>query len=153
MFQMAACACPGGGNCPKRPVLRVLGSRMGVDWQRRCPEPVNVLQGVPGRGLGAAAPKRVPTTGPASVREIDNGEGEWQLVGAWQWLGQAFLSELSGQKAVRASDTLGQPPQFTLKPMSHLDLYEIHTAPLRELINGALSAEQIIELARLRDLL
>jgi|SRR5258706_3464167 len=120
MFQMAACACPGGGNCPKRPVLRVLGSRMGVDWQRRCPEPVNVLQGVPGRGLGAAAPKRVPTTGPASVREIDNGEGEWQLVGAWQWLGQALLSELSGQKVVRISDSLGQHLPIIFELVDHI---------------------------------
>ena len=108
---------------------------------------------MPGRGLGAAAPKRVPTTGPASVREIDNGEGEWQLVGAWQWLGQALLSELSGQKVVRASDSLGQQRQFTLKPMSQLHLYEIHTAPRGELITGVLSVEQIIELARLRDFL
>ena len=43
--------------------------------------------------------------------------------------------------------------QFTLKPMSQLHLYEIHTAPQGELITAVLSAEQIIELARLRDFL
>jgi hypothetical protein len=43
--------------------------------------------------------------------------------------------------------------QFTLKPMSQLHLYEIHTAPQGELITGVLSVEQIIELARLRDFL
>jgi hypothetical protein len=43
--------------------------------------------------------------------------------------------------------------QFTLKPMSQLHLYEIHTAPQGELITGVLSVEQFIELARLRDFL
>jgi hypothetical protein len=43
--------------------------------------------------------------------------------------------------------------QFTLKPMSQLHLYEIHTAPQGELITAVLSTEQIIELARLRDFL
>ncbi len=43
--------------------------------------------------------------------------------------------------------------QFTSKPMSQLNLYEIHTAPQGELITAVLSAEQIIELARLRDFL
>jgi hypothetical protein len=43
--------------------------------------------------------------------------------------------------------------QFTLKPMSQLHLYEIHTAPQRELITDVLSTEQIIELARMRYLL
>ena len=43
--------------------------------------------------------------------------------------------------------------QFTLKPMSQLHLYEIHTAPLGEVITPVLSAQQILELARLRDFL
>ena len=43
--------------------------------------------------------------------------------------------------------------QFTSKPMSQLHLYEIHTAPQGELITAVLSAQQIIELARLRDFL
>jgi len=43
--------------------------------------------------------------------------------------------------------------QFTSKPMSQLHLYEIHTAPQGDSITAVLSAEQIIELARLRDFL
>ena len=38
---------------------------------------------------------------------------------------------------------------FTSKPMSELQLYEIHTAPQGELITAVLSARQIIELAGL----
>ena len=43
--------------------------------------------------------------------------------------------------------------QFTLKPMSQLHLYEIHTAPQGQVITAVLSAKQIIELTRLRDFL
>jgi hypothetical protein len=38
---------------------------------------------------------------------------------------------------------------FTSKPMSELQLYEIHTAPQGELITAVLSAQQLIELAGL----
>jgi hypothetical protein len=43
--------------------------------------------------------------------------------------------------------------QFMAKPVSQRHLYEIHTAPQGELISAVLSAEQIVELARLRDFL
>jgi hypothetical protein len=43
--------------------------------------------------------------------------------------------------------------QFMSKPASQHHLYEIHTAPQGELITAVLSAEQIVELARLRDFL
>jgi hypothetical protein len=43
--------------------------------------------------------------------------------------------------------------QFMSKPASQHHLYEIHTAPQAESITAVLSAEQIIELARLRDFL
>ena len=43
--------------------------------------------------------------------------------------------------------------EFMSKPVSQRHLYEIHTAPQGELITAVLSAEQIIELARLRDFL
>ena len=43
--------------------------------------------------------------------------------------------------------------QFMCKPASQHHLYEIHTAPQAELITAVLSAEHIIELARLRDFL
>ena len=42
---------------------------------------------------------------------------------------------------------------FTLKPISQLHLYEIHTAPQEELITAVLSVEQIIALACQRDIL
>jgi hypothetical protein len=41
--------------------------------------------------------------------------------------------------------------QFLAKPASHL--YEIHTAPQTDLVSAVLSAEHIVELARLRDFL
>jgi len=43
--------------------------------------------------------------------------------------------------------------QFTSKPISQLHLYEIHTTPRGELITAVLSAQQIIELAALRNFL
>ena len=43
--------------------------------------------------------------------------------------------------------------QFMAKPASQRHLYEIHTAPQGGIISGVLSAEQIVELARLRDFL
>jgi len=42
---------------------------------------------------------------------------------------------------------------FVSKPASQHHLYEIHTAPQHTLISAVLSAEQIIELIRLRDFL
>jgi hypothetical protein len=43
--------------------------------------------------------------------------------------------------------------QFVLKPISQLQLYEIHTAPQGDVITAVLSAQQILELTRLRDFL
>jgi len=43
--------------------------------------------------------------------------------------------------------------QFMSKPASQRHLYEIHTVPQGELVSAVLSAEQIVELARLRDFL
>jgi hypothetical protein len=43
--------------------------------------------------------------------------------------------------------------EFMSKPAPSHHLYEIHTAPQGELITAVLSAEQIVELARLRDFL
>jgi hypothetical protein len=42
---------------------------------------------------------------------------------------------------------------FVAKPASQRHLYEIHTAPQAQLITAVLSAEHIIEIARLRDFL
>jgi hypothetical protein len=41
--------------------------------------------------------------------------------------------------------------KFISKPASTHHLYEIHTAPLGELITAVLSPEQIVELVRSRD--
>jgi hypothetical protein len=43
--------------------------------------------------------------------------------------------------------------QFMAKPISTRHLYEIHTAPQPPLVSAVLSAEHIVELARLRDFL
>jgi hypothetical protein len=43
--------------------------------------------------------------------------------------------------------------EFMAKAVSQRHLYEIHTAPQAELITAVLSAEQIVEFARLRDFL
>jgi len=43
--------------------------------------------------------------------------------------------------------------EFLAKPASQNHLYEIHTAPQQPLVTAVLSAEHIVELARLRDFL
>ncbi len=43
--------------------------------------------------------------------------------------------------------------EFTSKPASQHHLYEIHTVPQADLVSPVLSAEHIVELARLRDFL
>ena len=43
--------------------------------------------------------------------------------------------------------------QFMSKPASQHHLYEIHTEPQHPLVSAVLSAEHIVELARLRDFL
>lgn len=43
--------------------------------------------------------------------------------------------------------------QFMSKPASQRHLYEIHTEPQQPLVSAILSAEHIVELARLRDFL
>jgi hypothetical protein len=43
--------------------------------------------------------------------------------------------------------------QFLAKPASQRHLYEIHTAPQSDLVSAVMSAEHIIEIARLRDFL
>jgi hypothetical protein len=43
--------------------------------------------------------------------------------------------------------------QFQAKPANQRHLYEIHTAPQTDLVSAVLSAEHVIEIARLRDFL
>jgi hypothetical protein len=42
---------------------------------------------------------------------------------------------------------------FLAKPVGQRHLYEIHTAPQTDLVSAVLSAEHIVEIARLRDFL
>jgi hypothetical protein len=43
--------------------------------------------------------------------------------------------------------------QFLEKPANQRHLYEVHTAPQTDLVSAVLSAEHIVEIARLRDFL
>jgi hypothetical protein len=43
--------------------------------------------------------------------------------------------------------------RFMLQPKSQHHLYEIHTAPQADLVSAILSADHVVELARLRDFL
>ena len=43
--------------------------------------------------------------------------------------------------------------QFLAKPANQRHLYEIHTSPQTDLVSAVLSAEHIVEIARLRDFL
>ena len=43
--------------------------------------------------------------------------------------------------------------ELLAKPASQHHLYEIHTAPQQPLVSAVLSAEHVVELARLRDFL
>ena len=50
--------------------------------------------------------------------------------------------------------TLGECIQeFMAKPIGQRHLYEIHTAPQTDLVGAVMSAELIVEIARLRDFL
>jgi hypothetical protein len=78
----------------------------------------------------------------------------------------AVLRKWPSVKNERVSPALGARPymvvegtlnecirEFMCKPASQHHLYEIHTAPQGELITAVLSAEHIVELARLREFL
>ncbi len=73
----------------------------------------------------------------------------------WPSLGAERLAETKYPGAYLLVDgTLDECiKEFMAKPASQRHLYEIHTAPQQPLISGALSAEQIMELARFRDFL
>jgi hypothetical protein len=78
----------------------------------------------------------------------------------------AVLRKWPSVKNERVSPALGARPymvvdgtlnecirEFMSKPASQHHLYEIHTAPQPSLVTAVLSAEHIVELARLRDFL
>jgi hypothetical protein len=49
--------------------------------------------------------------------------------------------------------TLDEIRKFMSQPISQHHLYEIHTAPQSDLVSAILSADHVVELARLRDFL
>ena len=78
----------------------------------------------------------------------------------------AILRKWPSLNSERVSASLGARPylvvegsldecirQFLAKPASQRHLYEIHTAPQTDLVSAVLSAEHIVEIARLRDFL
>ena len=78
----------------------------------------------------------------------------------------AILRKWPSLNSERISASLGARPylvvegsldecirQFLAKPASQRQLYEIHTAPQTDLVSAVLSAEHIVEIARLRDFL
>jgi hypothetical protein len=73
----------------------------------------------------------------------------------WPSLGNERVSAAAGGRPYLIVDgTLDDCiRRFMTKPANQHHLYEIHTGPQGKLINSVLSAEQIVELARLRDFL
>jgi hypothetical protein len=73
----------------------------------------------------------------------------------WPSLKNARVSAALGARPYLVADgTLNECiRQYMSKPASQHHLYEIHTAPQGELITAVLSAEHIVEIARLRDFL
>ena len=78
----------------------------------------------------------------------------------------AILRKWPSLNNARISASLGSRPylvvegtldecirQFLAKPANQRQLYEIHTAPQTDLVSAVLSAEHIVEIARLRDFL
>jgi hypothetical protein len=92
----------------------------------------------------------------------DSGQGETKI----KFDVPAVLRKWPSLKGERVSASLGASPyivfdgtldecirQFMSKPESQRHLYEIHTAPQAQLITAVVAADQIVELARLRDFL
>ena len=78
----------------------------------------------------------------------------------------AILRKWPSLNSERISASLGARPylvidatldecirQFLAKPANQRHLYEIHTAAQTDLVSAVLSAEHIVEIARLRDFL
>ena len=73
----------------------------------------------------------------------------------WPSLNQERVSVALGARPYLVVDgTLDECiRQFLIKPTNQHHLYEIHTSPQTDLVSAVLSAEHIIEIARLRDFL
>ena len=89
------------------------------------------------------AETQIDFTAPASLRKWPSLKNE-RVPRAWGGV-PYLVAEGSLDECIR---------EFTSKPASTHHLYEIHTAPQEgRLVTAVLSAEHIVELARLRDFL
>jgi hypothetical protein len=86
--------------------------------------------------------------------------------GKIDFLAPAILRKWPSVNKERVSASLGAHPymiiegtldecvrKFMSQPKSQHHLYEVHTAPQSDLVSAILSADHIVELARLRDFL
>jgi hypothetical protein len=72
----------------------------------------------------------------------------------WPSLNNRVSAALGARPYLVVESTLDEcVRQFMNKPTRQRHLYEIHTAPQPDLVNAVLSAEHIVEIARLRDFL
>jgi hypothetical protein len=71
----------------------------------------------------------------------------------WPSLNNARLTDGPGPYLVAEGSLDECIREFMAKPASIRHLYEIQTAPQAPLITGTLSAEHVVELARLREFL
>ena len=66
----------------------------------------------------------------------------------------AFSTSLGARPYMIIEGTLDEYiRRFMLQPKSQHHLYEIHTEPQTDLVSAILSADHVVELARLRDFL
>jgi hypothetical protein len=86
--------------------------------------------------------RRIDFKAPATLRKWPSIKGE--RARAVLWPNPYLIADGSLDDCIR---------QFLAKPISQRQLYEIHTTPQTDLIGPVLSAEQIVEIARLRDFL
>jgi hypothetical protein len=88
------------------------------------------------------ADTEIDFTAPASLRKWPSLKNE-RVPRAWGGV-PYLVAEGSLDECIR---------EFTSKPASQHHLYEVHTAPQQGQVTAVLSAEHIVELARLRDFL
>jgi hypothetical protein len=72
----------------------------------------------------------------------------------WPSINKERVSALGARPYMVIEGTLDECIQdFMSRPESQRHLYEIHTEPQSDLVSAVLSAEHIVELARLKDFL
>jgi hypothetical protein len=107
-----------------------------------------------------------PTSGQAARVEGNTTSMKSDQDAKIDFLAPAILRKWPSVNKERVGASLGARPymiiegtldecvrKFMSQPKSQHHLYEIHTAPQSDLVNAILSADHIVELARLRDFL